>query len=476
MANNEAAPPQSPPAQPEPAHGASLERSLSLRGVVALAISDITPMASLLIIAPVVLGVAGSAGIWAYLIGCFLAVNVALCMGELGSMYPVAGGLYSIVHRVLGRPLGFLALVDYIVQGVFLPASIALGVGTYLHSLSSSIPISLSSAIAMALVTLLAVLRIQVGAVLVAIFLAIEVLVILTLSIAGFAHWNQPLSVLTHPVMADGSTLTTVGAGAVVAAVAVTMFSVNGYDSAINFAEETRGAASNIGKAVVIAACAGIVLELIPFIAGQFGAQNLHGYLSSATPLTDLVAAVWGNTAKNIIIVGALLAFINALLAITLQFARILWSSGRDRAWPPAINHAIGQVHPTFRSPWVATILTGGVATILCFAADLVTTVTFTAVLIIVLYGLIAVAALVSRIRDKDHDRPSRMPLWPVPPVLVIIGIVVALTKQTGHDMFIVVTLFVVGLIYYFIYLHRSQHDRWIPHTLTEQVDAEEIQ
>src|SRR5690242_9712388 len=157
-----------PAGHPEPTHGV-LHRGLSVKGVVALAVSDITPMASLLIIAPVVLAAAGTASVWAYLVGCLLAICVAFCMGELGSMYPVAGGLYSIIHRVLGRPLGFLALVDYIAQGVFLPAAIALGVGTYLNALDSSIPVNLSSAIAMALVTVLAVLRIQAGAAVVAV-------------------------------------------------------------------------------------------------------------------------------------------------------------------------------------------------------------------------------------------------------------------------------------------------------------------
>jgi amino acid transporter len=457
-----------------PAPPGTLQRGLDIKGVIALAVSDITPMASLLIIAPVVLGAAGSASLWAYLIGCFLAVSVALCMGELGSMYPVAGGLYSIVHRVLGRPVGFLALVDYLAQGVFLPASIALGVGTYLHSLDAAIPVGLSSAIAMALVTVLAILRIQAGAALVAVFLSIEVLVILALSVAGFSHWKQPLSILAHPVVAHGSVLTSVGAGAVVAAIATTMFSVNGYDSAINFSEETRGSASNIGKAVVIAASAGIVLELVPFIGGLFGAQDLHAYLSSATPLTDLVGTVWGTGLKNVIVAGALLAFINALLAITLQFARILWSSGRDRAWPAPVNRALGRIHPTFQSPWVATLLTGAVATGLCFASSLVTTVTFTAVLIIVLYGLIAVAALVSRIRDRTASRPSRMPLWPVSPILVLIGVGVSVSQQTAHDIWIVVILFAAGLVYYFAYLHRARQTRWVPHTVPEDSEIEE--
>jgi amino acid transporter len=461
---------RAPARAPQEGH-ASLDRELSVPGVVSLAVSDITPMASLLIIAPVVLATAGTASVWAYLIGCLIAVCVALCMGELGSMYPVAGGLYSIVHRVLGRPLGFLALLDYVAQGVFLPASIALGIGTYLHALDPAIPINLSSAIAMAVVTILAALRINVGAILVGVFLSIEVTVIALLSVAGFSHWNQPLSILSHPVMASGTSLSAVGTGAVVAALATTLFSVNGYDSAINFSEETRGAARNIGKAVVIAALTGIVLELVPFVAGLFGAQDLGAYLRSSTPLTDLVGAVWGHAFEKVIIIGALFAVLNAILAITLQFARILWSSARDRAWPPPANRALGRVHPTFRSPWVATLLTGAVATGLCFASDLVSAVTFTAVLIIVMYALIAIAALVSRWRDRDLVRPSRMPLWPLPPLVALAGVVVAFTQQTGRDILIVVALFAAGLAYYYLYLHRSRGDRWVPHTVSEDVD-----
>ena len=62
--------------------------------------------------------------------GCAIAVTVAMSMAELGSMYPTAGGLYNIVNRVLGRPIGFLAMVDYVCQGIFIPAMRALVIGT----------------------------------------------------------------------------------------------------------------------------------------------------------------------------------------------------------------------------------------------------------------------------------------------------------------------------------------------------------
>src|SRR5215217_7992331 len=80
-------------------YGQELKRSLGVVATVALVVADITPVTSLLVIAPVVLATAGTGAFWVYLISAVLAVSVALCMAELGSIYPVAGGLYSIVAR-----------------------------------------------------------------------------------------------------------------------------------------------------------------------------------------------------------------------------------------------------------------------------------------------------------------------------------------------------------------------------------------
>src|SRR4030088_540240 len=87
-----------------------LKRALSTLGNIALVLSDITPTASLLVIGTVVIATAGTGSVWAYLIGCFPAINLALFMGEGGSPLPVAGGLFSIVPGVLGKPIGFLAM------------------------------------------------------------------------------------------------------------------------------------------------------------------------------------------------------------------------------------------------------------------------------------------------------------------------------------------------------------------------------
>jgi amino acid transporter len=446
-----------------------LQRGLNILGNLALTLSDITPTASLLVVGTAVIATAGTGSLWAYLIGGFIAINVALCMGELGSMFPVAGGLYSIVTRVLGRPVGFLALLDYIGQAVFLPASVAFGVGTYVNSLAPSLSTNWVAAGMMILVALIAMLDVKLNAVMIGFFLVIEMIVVVILALAGFLHPHQSLSTFTHPHLAAGTSgLGPVATSAIIAALAVALFSVNGYDSAINFSEETEGSASGVGKAVVLAASIGIVFEVIPFIGVSLGAANLPAFLHSTTPLTDVVRTSFGNTAVKLITYGAILAIFNASLAITLQFSRVVWASGRDRAWPMPISNALAWVHPRFKMPWVSTMLVGICGAVLCVQSSLISVVTFTSVLIIVLYALIAISSIVSRLRQRQLERPFRMPLWPASPIIALVGVGIALSQQKGSDLIIVAAIGVGGLIYYLGFLRPRQDRYWSHLTVPE--------
>jgi amino acid transporter len=441
----------------------ALKRSLSVSDVVALSVSDITPMASLLVIAPAVLAIAGTGGLLAYLVGGVIAVCVALCMAELGSMHPVAGGLYSIVGRVIGRPLGFMALVDYIGQAVFLPAAIALGIGAYLSSLFPGVDVNLAAALMMVAVTAIGCFGISFSARLIFVFLGIEMVVLGIVAVAGLVNLHQPLSILTHPTMAGhGGLLVSVGAGTVIAGVATTLFSFNGYDSAINFSEETRGSARNVGIALMWAAGIAMLAELIPFFLAVFGAPNLGRFLASSTPITDVIQSNLNGTVKDIAISGALVAIFNAVLAITLQFGRIVFASGRDRAWPGPVSDALSRVNDR-GAPWVATLIVGALATVLCFFSSLVTVVTFTSVLIIVLYAMIAASAIMSRVSASQRvlPRPFQMALWPAAPVLAIVGVGVALSQQKGSDLFITAAILLGALLYHTLYLRPRAATHW---------------
>ena len=337
-------------------------------------------------------------------------------MGELGSMFPVAGGLYSIVTRVLGRPIGFLALLDYIGQAIFLPASVAFGIGTYINSLYPAVSTKWVAAALMIVVALIACLDVRLNAVMIGFFLALEMGVVIMLALAGFLHMHQSLSTFTHPHMAAGTNgIGPVATSAIIAALATALFSVNGYDSAINFSEETEGDASEVGKAVVLAATIGIVFELIPFIGVLLGHRRparLPAFRHAADRCGPLLLRAHRRRHRD---VGGDPGHLQRLAG---DHAAV--RAGDLFEWPRHGLAGADLESAVLREPAVQDAVGGDdvrrrAGAILCAQSSLISVVTFTAVLIIILYALIAISALVSRVRQKDLERPFRMPLWPVP-------------------------------------------------------------
>lgn len=438
-----------------------LKRGINVLGNITLGLCDVSPTTSLFVVGTVVVTTAGTGSIAAYLLGGFIAISVALCMGETGSMFPVAGGLYSIVTRVLGKPIGFLAMIDYLGQAVFLPASVAIGCGLYINSLLPNIPANYAATVIMIAITGVALFAIRVNVAITAVLLVLELIVVSTLTF-GYTHVHQAFSIVTGPVGPAGhNALSPITAGILIGAIATALFSVNGYDSAINFSEETTGSAKHVGQAVVTVALVGIFFQVVPFIAVVFGVSNLGEFVNSTTPLTYAIKSAYGDTFFTIFTIGVIIAIFSGGLAVTLQFSRILMSSGRDNAWPGPISRLLSRVESRRGAPWVATLVVGTIATVLAYQSTLASTVTFTAVLIVILYALIAISAFVSRITQKDLPRPSRMPLWPVPPIIALVGVVVALTQQKPSDLITVAIIFAVGAVYYFVWVRPRSNRYW---------------
>ncbi len=90
-----------------------------------------------------------------------------------------------------------------------------------------------------------------------------------------------------------------------------------------------------------------------------------------------------------------------------------------------------------------------------CYLTGLTSLITFTSVMIVTIYLLIATAAIVSRLRERDAERSFRMPLWPLPPVLSIVGIGLTLRYQKFGDIIITLITIAIALIYWLAYLNR---------------------
>jgi amino acid transporter len=453
-----------------------LRRGLSVLGNIGVTLSGISPTTGLFLTFPVIIAIAGTGTLLSFAIAAFLVLNLAVTMAELGSMFPLAGGLYAVVARVLGRAAGFVALVDALAQGVFTPAVGAIISAIYINLLDPSINVKVCAGVLMIIITLLALLPIRSNGWLTGGFLILELAVVSALAVAGLSHIHQSLSVFGHLNIGNGhGGIQTVGFGAVITALAATLFAYNAYDGAINYSEETKGSPNRIGRAVVLAAVLAIIFELIPATAAMLGAPHLGAYLNSSTPLTDVIGAAFGHGFVTAAEVGVAIATFNASLAIMLYFARTLWASGRDKAWPSVISSAIERTGVKTGVPWVSTLVLGIIATVLAFQSTLATAVTFTATLIIIMYLLVALAAIVSRVTQRGFDRPWRMPLWPIPPIISFVGVGIVLYKQTGNDLIISAAIFAGALLYYFAFLHSRPDEHWPVHAETAAGQAAEV-
>lgn len=431
-----------------------LKRDLRLWENISLVVSAVTPATGAFIIAPVLFALNGSGAALTFVIAAFMGLSLAFCWAELGAAYPIAGGDYTFVARILGRGPGFVSLVlSGPVQAVLIPAVVALGMAEYLRVVID-VNANVLGAIIMLFGAAIAVFGVRLSAIAVSVLLIVELLAVVLVTVLGFANAQRPISVLFKPeiISADGiaSPLTM---SAVVAGIAVASFAYNGFQGALLFSEETVGAKRNIARAVFIAFGVAVACEILPVAAAILGAPSMSGLVSNENPWQYFLTETGGETFNTIISLGIAVAVLNAVIALMPFFARILYSSGRDMAWPEPVSRTISKVHPKYGTPWVATLGVGVAGALLILVTDVNTLTTWVGAVLAVEFILVASSAIVSRIKNPGLDRPYRMPLWPLAPVVAIVMSVAVLSQQTRSDLLVAAGIVVISVFYYVFYL-----------------------
>lgn len=428
---------------------------------VALVVSAITPASALFIAVPVLFAVTGTGTPAALAIAGVLGLALAFCWAELGSMYPLAGGDYTFIARILGRAPGFLSLIlTGPVAAAFIPPIVALGLANYL-GVVVSLDANVLAVVVMLLGTLIALIGIKVTARAVSILLAFELLTVLFVAILGFINARRGVEALVsfETFGSDGAP-SPLGVGALLSGVAIASLVYNGFQGAIVFSEETIGGGRRIAKGIFLSLGIAVASLLIPVAAVMLGAPAVDELVTSSAPWQVFLTAVGGETFNTIVSLGISIAIVNAVVALIPFYARVLYSSGRDNAWPRPVSAALAKVHPRFGTPWVAIVAIGVVGATLAFFADLVTLTTWVATALILEFILVCAAAFAGRIRLPQARRPYKMPLWPVPPIVGAIMLVVVLSRQTIADLAVVGGIAVLCVVYYlaFLWPRRSTH------------------
>ncbi|WP_084694310.1 APC family permease [Sphingobium sp. YBL2] len=402
----------------------ALARSLGVAGVLFLTLSATTPASSVFVIIPGMLQEAGTGAIWAMILASLICVTTAFIYAELSSAWPVAGGEYVAVAQTLGPMAGFVMLGVNVFNNVLFPPVAALGIASVMATVAPGLPAVPVAVAVMIGSTLVAVLNIRVNAVITGLFLLVELAAVAVVMVLGFADHARPaLEFLTHPVVAEtGQGFVPASAASIGVATTIAIFALNGYGMAVYFGEEMREAPRRIAGTILAALGLALLFEGVPLLALLLARIDLATLLTVDDPFGLLVRQRGSAGLSALVSVGIVLAIVNAIIACVLACARFFYSTGRDRAWIPRIDDWLVAIHPRFDSPWIGTLIVGGMGTLACFL-PLSMLLVLNGTGLVAIYGGIALAAMAGRRSGASAHAPYRMPLYPLAPVVTLLAL-----------------------------------------------------
>lgn len=433
-----------------------LKPTLSVFDVVAITVSAVTPASSVFVIAPFAIQQAGSGVFLAFVLAGLLALMFAFCYAELGRAHNSAGGEYVYAKRVFGGMAGYATFLTVLVMLLFIPPVLATGAATYLNNALGTKFDSQTVALVIVVCSYaLAILNIKLNAWITGTCLLLEVAALLVIVFLGFGNPVQPASVLFQPQIVENGVLHLAPWALVIGAVGIGLFSFNGYGPAVLLAEDMKCGGKGVHKAVLWSLGLVVVIELVPITALLIGAPSLSAMISSPDPIGYLLTSHGNETLSRLVSAGIFLSVFNAIVAIVIQIGRVVFSSGRDALWTPRINTLFTRIHPRWESPWLATLFLAVPSALLSFSSNLADLTSFTVLLIMLVYLVVALSALMSRVWLRDREHPYRMPLWPLPALLAVVGagylLATLVAAASMRDVMIIAGLLAVSVIFYCI-------------------------
>lgn len=435
---------------------------MKLFGALLITLSSITPASSIFIIAPGVVQQAGTGAFISFFIGALVSLLTAYVYAELSSAFPLTGGEYTIVGRLLGPFPGFIILGVNLITLILIVAVIALGIGNYVEVVFPSVSPVTAGLVTVLITTLSAILNIRTNALITGAFLLLELIALVVLTTLGFWHIHRPFfDTALHPLMLVNGAMVPTSLTALGLATSVAVFVYNGYGNAVYLGEETHDPRKQIARAIIWSFVIGAIAEIIPITAVLMGAPDLKELISSPTMFSDLIANLGGKNLNILLSLGVALAILNANIAFVVLVARLLYSTGRDHVWPRPINYGLTRLHKKFGSPWIATLVCGALSAAACFI-DLNLLLVITGTSLVIIYAALCLAVLAGRKSGKTAHGSYKMPFYPWPPLLalvVLIYIVYAnfLDPVVGRpSLWAALGMILLSAAYYFLVLRRK--------------------
>ena len=400
-----------------------------------------------------VAGVTGDAGwaIVAWALGALVSLAGALCYAELATTYPHAGGDYHFLTRAFGRHASFLyawARATVINTGAI--AILAYLFGDYMSNILPLGPASSALWAALIVVALTAVnfAGLQASARTQMLLTIIEVAGLIAVAVAGFTA--APSTAISPAAFSSTPPLAMFGL-----AMVFVLFTYGGWNEAAYISAELKGGRREIVPVLITSLAILAVIYIVVNVAMLHG-LGLKGLADSKAAGADVMERAFGLRGAQLLSLVVAIAALTSINATMIVGARTNYAMGRD--WPAL--RFMGGWHAERGTPRMALIVQAVIALALVgfgsFQNDgFKSLVEFTAPVFWTFLFLVGIALFRLRAKDPKIERPFRVPLFPMTPVvfcaacawLAYSSITYAASRNAVHISLIVMAAGVVALL-----------------------------
>ncbi len=346
----------------------------------------------------------------------------AVCLAELGTMLPDAGGYYVYARRAFGEAIGFgVGWTDWLTYCSVL-GYVSIAIGEFSTLLIPALagyekPIAL---LALASLAALQLAGLRVSSRFQEVTTALKCGAFLILIIAAIAFAPE--------LPASAGAVPTSSLSGLIVALQSVVIAYGGWQSALYFSEEDRDPGRNIPRSMIGGVVAVIVVYLLVNVA-LLRVLPIADLSHSTLPAADAAQILMGSRGREIITILSIVSLPPMMNAILMIGTRILFAMGRDGLlWRRATFVTTGG------TPAVAMLTTTTVALALVATGTFQRLVAVVAFFLAANYVVCCLALIVLRRREPNRERPFRAWGYPWSAALVLTGAVVFLVGAAIGD------------------------------------------
>ena len=351
----------------------------------------------------------------AWILGGIISLIGALCYAELTTTFPNTGGDYHFLTRAFGKRVGFLfawARMSVIQTGSI--ALLAFIFGDYTAQIYSVGEYSsvIYAAIIVIVLTGVNIMGIKLGAGTQKLLTTVEVSGILIITITGLFFAPGAAAVADTPSGTSGSN------ASLGLAMVFVLLTFGGWNEAAYISAELRAGSKSMAKVLITSILIITVVYLLVNIA-YLKVLGLHGMAQSNAVAGDLMQITFGDGAMQLIAILVAISALTSANATIFTGARTNYALGRDFQ----VFAYLGKWNPQASAPVNAFIVQGLISLVLIGLGlftrkGFETIVEYTAPVFWFFFLLTGLALFVLRRKEPAVERPFRVPLYPLTPLI----------------------------------------------------------